>query len=54
MLPHEVISHARHHYEFAESLQTRKSVLSKNFMHILAIRSQDGHLLARFYMGSPP
>jgi hypothetical protein len=26
----------------------RRSVLSKNFMHILAIRSKDGHSLARF------
>jgi hypothetical protein len=32
---------------FSCTYRLRKSVLSKNFMHILAIKSKDGHLLAR-------
>jgi hypothetical protein len=35
-------------HEFASLYRLRKSVLSKNFMHILAIRSMDDHLFARF------
>jgi hypothetical protein len=38
----------------AVAYRLRKSVLSKSFMHILAIRSKDDHLFCQVYMGSPP